>query len=147
MGSITVSIDGVEKTIKRIKDVSALQVKAIQEAINESCLNIERNAKRGAPVDTGRLRSSLRIRFTANTDKAYGQDVFTNVNYASFIEGGTGIYATKGDGRKTPWVYKGSDGRFYHTRGMKARPFLVPAFQAEQKNLLSNLRAILSSNT
>ena len=51
----------------------------------------------------------------------------TNVEYALYVEKGTGIYAQGGKGRKTPWVFKSSDGNFYVTRGQRAQPFLTPA--------------------
>ena len=50
----------------------------------------------------------------------------TDVPWGKWNEFGTGIYAEKGDGRQTPWVYKDADG-FHWTRGMRPRPFLRPA--------------------
>lgn len=73
------------------------------------------------PVDTGRLRGSI-------TYEVQGDDCYigTNVEYAKYIEFGTGIYAESG-GRQTPWVYKDSEGRFHITNGIKPQPFLRPA--------------------
>lgn len=47
--------------------------------------------------------------------------------YALYVELGTGIFAEKGDGRKTPWVWKDQNGKYHFTRGMKPQPFLRPA--------------------
>ena len=47
----------------------------------------------------------------------------TNLFYALYVELGTGIFAEKGDGRKTPWVWWDQNGKFYFTRGMKPKPF------------------------
>ena len=41
----------------------------------------------------------------------------------------TGIFAEKGNGRKTPWVWKDFNGKWHFTRGMAPRPFLRPAVE------------------
>lgn len=53
----------------------------------------------------------------------------SNLFYSVYVELGTGIHAEKGDGRKTPWVWKDFNGKWHFTRGMKARPFLRPAVE------------------
>lgn len=40
-----------------------------------------------------------------------------------------GIFAEKGNGRKTPWVWKDFNGKWHFTRGMAPRPFLRPAVE------------------
>lgn len=51
----------------------------------------------------------------------------TNVEYAPYVELGTGIYAEGGGGRPTPWVYQDANGNWHYTHGQKAQPFLKPA--------------------
>ena len=53
----------------------------------------------------------------------------SNLLYSIWVELGTGIFAEKGNGRKTPWVWKDFNGQWHFTRGMKARPFLRPAVE------------------
>lgn len=48
---------------------------------------------------------------------------------------GTGIFAEKGNGRKTPWVWKDQNGKYHFTRGMAPRPFLRPAVEDHIKEL------------
>lgn len=74
-------------------------------------------------VDTGNLRNSITHKVDPEELAVY---VGTNVEYAPYIEFGTGEYAETG-GRLTPWVYMGRDGHFYMTTGMPARPYLRPA--------------------
>ena len=60
----------------------------IAEALNKKALRIVRQAKQLAPVDTGRLRSSI----TADLIRSDGRPkavVGTNVEYAPFVEFGT----------------------------------------------------------
>lgn len=56
---------------------------------------VEGRAKRLAPVDTGRLRSSISTELT-ETDGAPAARVGTAVNYARFVHDGTGIFGPSG---------------------------------------------------
>ncbi len=75
------------------------------------------------PVDTGNLRGSI------NSEVNEGKlsvKIGTPVEYAPYIEFGTGEYAENGEGRKGGWFETGTKGKRF-TRGMKAQPFLRPA--------------------
>ena len=78
------------------------------------------------PRDTGNLVGS--IDYGIIPDELEMQ-VGTDVNYAPYVELGTGIYAEDGDGRKTPWVYQDDEGHWHRTSGMKAQPYLRPAIE------------------
>ena len=71
-------------------------------------------------VDTGQLRNSI-------THKVQDDTVYigTNLEYAPYVELGTGIYYP--GGRQTPWVFKDRNGDWHMTNGQRARPFLKPA--------------------
>jgi HK97 gp10 family phage protein len=73
------------------------------------------------PVATSNLKQSI----THDSDEETAI-VGTNVEYAPYVEYGTGIYA-EGGGRSTPWRYKDSDGNWHTTSGQKPQPFLRPA--------------------
>lgn len=102
---------------------------------------VEAEAKRlltvqGA-VDTGRLRSSITRELVRVNGKLVIR-VGTNVHYARYVEEGTGIYGP----RKRPirpvrakvlaFVPKGQTRVVFakQVRGMRARPYLVPALAA-----------------
>lgn len=57
----------------------------------------------------------------------------SNLFYSVYVELGTGIFAEKGNGRKTPWVWKDFNGKWHFTRGMRAanegKGFLSPAVE------------------
>lgn len=50
--------------------------------------------------------------------------VGTNVEYAPYVEFGTGMYVPGGS---KPWRYKDAGGNWHYTKGMRARPYLKPA--------------------
>lgn len=90
------------------------------------------------PKDTGNLANSLDYGVIEDNMEV---QMGTNVEYAPYVELGTGIYAEEGNGRKTPWVYKDDEGRWHRTRGMKAQPYIRPAVENhvdEYKDILKD---------
>jgi len=117
------------------KDV---QAKA-ELALNYHALNIESNAKKAVPVDTGVLQSSIK------TEKlgSLGRAVHTNVEYAPYVEFGTrekvNTTISGVDYSEVAIQFKKSDGG---PGGFPPRPYLFPAFEKEKKELLKSLRKI-----
>lgn len=72
-------------------------------------------------VDTGRLRGS--ISHQVHEDTAY---IGTNVEYAKYVELGTGPYA-EGGRQDVPWFYKDASGKGHLSYGMKPAHFLKNA--------------------
>lgn len=102
------------------QEVLAAMLEAKMRALEKCGLVAEGYAKKAAPVDTGNLRNSISHKVTE--DGAY---IGTNVEYAPYIELGTGKYTT--GGRQDSWVYQDVKGKWHRTNGMKAKPFLKPA--------------------
>ena len=124
----------VEVTSHRIEVIEAKN-EAIARALETIGLVAERYAKEKAPVDTGRLRNS--ISHQVDDETVY---VGTNVEYAPYLEFGTGKFA-EGGGRPTPWSYQDSKGDWHTTNGMKPQPYLRPAIDdhmSEYKQIVQN---------
>lgn len=113
--------------------------KLFQEAFEAACkralercgLQAEGYAKDLTPVDTGNLRNSITHKVAE--DVVY---IGTNNEYAAYVELGTGKYAE--GGRKDPWVYQDEEGRWHHTDGQRAQPYLKPAV-ADHKQTYRNI--------
>lgn len=74
---------------------------------------------------TGNLKNSITHRVVLSEPAAY---IGTNVEYAGYVEFGTGSESTIGGGTpKTHWAYMGEDGEWHIGKPMKAHPFLKPA--------------------
>lgn len=80
------------------------------------------NITRNKSVDTGNLRSSITHQVDNDESTVY---IGTNVEYAPYVELGTGKYAE--GGRPTPWGYQDNNGNWHWTAGNPAKPFLKPA--------------------
>ena len=101
-------------------------------AIKDACLLVEREAKENAPVASGELRRSIQSKVMGNEGEV-GTDLF----YAPYVEYGTGIFSSQGNGRKdVPWFYQDVSGQWHATCGMKPRPYLIPAYENNRDRII-----------
>ena len=117
--------------------VRALQVfsdKTIDDAergISETAMLLNTEASSRAPVDEGNLKNSIQSEIGG-----LEATVMVGAFYGVYVEYGTGVYS-KGPGgsraKKIPWTYKGSDGKWYTTYGMRAQPFWFPSIDVARK--------------
>lgn len=104
---------------------------SVHNALEKACLLVENDAKTRAPVDTGNLRNSI----THEVDDNEGV-VGTNVEYAPYVEFGTGLFSSQGDGRQdVPWRYQDANGQWHTTSGQNPQPFLEPALKNNQQKI------------
>lgn len=94
-------------------------------------------------IDTGNLRNSI-THAVDEGDKAVL--IGTNVEYGIYVHEGTGIYAVNGDGRKDPWGYVGSDGKYHITHGIKPNRFLKNAVERNEDQIRDYVERELKSN-
>lgn len=102
-----------------------------QQVLQKACLLVENEAKVNCPVDKGQLRQSITSEVEGNVGL-----VGTNVEYAPYVEYGTGIFASQGDGRQDPWSYQDAAGDWHTTLGQKPQPFLNPALASNKNEIL-----------
>jgi hypothetical protein len=124
-------IDIIDHTAEVLGEFNADKAAAL-ESIG---ITAEGFAKKLTPVDTGRARNSI-------SHAVSGNDVYigSNVDYFKWLELGSGIYASDGQGRKTPWYYYDKNGKLQWTRGIKPRHMLKKAateHTEEYKRILS----------
>lgn len=131
-----VSVDGSEVIIQLDTIASNVLPEAIRKALEQSCLIVEGDAKTRCPVDSGQLRQSINYKVEDRT----GQ-VSTNVEYAPYVEIGTGIYSS--GGRQTPWVYQDAKGRWHRTSGGKPHPFMKPALEQNVSKILNQFEDLI----
>ena len=93
-------------------------------------------AKGRVGVCTGALRTDTRsLGVEIVGDEVHGA-VGNSLEYAIYHHQGTGIYASDGNGRKTPWVYEDpKTGEKIYTRGSKPNPYLKDTIEQEQSTI------------
>lgn len=92
----------------------------------QACILVEGQAVALATVQTARLRNSIDHHVDEAELTGY---VGTNVEYAVYVEFGTGEFAENGNGRKGGWVYQDPSGEWFFTWGQEPQPYLRPAFR------------------
>lgn len=115
------------------KEVLAALREAATRAVEKCGIAAEGFAKKAVPVDTGNLRNSISHKVDEKEKVVY---IGTNSEYGAYVELGTGKYY-KG-GRQDPWVYQDEEGRWHHTNGQRAQPYLKPAV-ADHKQTYKNI--------
>ena len=89
-----VRIHGLHEAVKKLGP--ELTAKPMRRFFEQSATVVETDAKRNAPVDTGRMRSSITHEISKARVPLWAK-VGTNVHYAPYMEFGTGVFA-EGDG-------------------------------------------------
>lgn len=147
-----IRILGIEHLNNRLERMH--NIEAVKEAMNKSVLMVHGQAKELCPVDTGNLRSSIHPKVIIQGPNVIGK-VYTNVNYAPFVEFGTG---SVGSGtypdpkvnltyRSTPWTYTPDGGEtFYRTSGQVAKPFLYPAIKSNKTRINNIFKEALKND-
>lgn len=112
--------------------------RCIARAMADACALIQGSARQKAPSDTGNLRRS--IDFEVSEDGREGV-VFSNAEYAPYVEIGTGVHSSKGNGRRTPWRYEGTHG-WVTTTGNEPQPFLEPAALENESKITKSFEGL-----
>ena len=129
-----IKIEGMQEVCKMLNRVVDPEV--IAAALGKCCALVEDAAKQKAPKDSGDLRRSITSRVEGGTGI-----VFTPLEYAPYVEFGTGIFAEDGNGRQTGWAYEDEEtGERIFTRGSRPHPYLRPALNENRRQIQRILR-------
>ena len=129
--SAEIKFEGLDEVLYKLDKISSNA--NIEEALGTCCAVVEKSAKQKAPKDTGALRRSI-------TSKVEGNQgiVFTPLEYAPYVEYGTGLFAESGGRKDVPWNYQDDEGKWHSTSGQKPQPFMRPALE-ENKQLIKQI--------
>ena len=129
--------------IENADKIELLNEAALYRALGRACALVERKAKEKAPKGNGALRRSITSEITREGDELVGT-VFTPLEYAPYVEYGTGLFAEGGNGRKdVPWHYKDDKGEWHTTSGQKPQPYMRPALNESREEILRILKEAL----
>lgn len=115
--SVVIDVRGTKETLAQIDLRNKKVRKAVQEQVGKSALNIQREAKKRCPVDTGALRNSITVDFYGEMSAQIGP----HMPYAPYVEFGT--------------------------RKMPAKPYLFPAFEEERPKFEQGLAEAIKGAT
>lgn len=90
----------------------------------------------------GKLRQDIDYGLVED-GKDKGVAVGNNLDYALYVNKGTGVYAEGGNGRKSEWTYfDPKTNRYYKTDGQKPQPYLRQSLD-KQKGTIASLTKML----
>ena len=113
--------------------------------MNKATQLVHGQAKDLAPVDKGDLAGSIHMQVKDTGEELQGR-VYTNKEYAPYVEFGTGVtgngtYPHKIEGlnlvyRDKGWAYYDEDkGEWIYTKGQEAQPYMYPALNMHKKTI------------
>jgi HK97 gp10 family phage protein len=101
----------------------------VKRAVERTRIDVQNEARRRAPVDTGRLRSSIVSR-AEGSGRSIGYVIGSNVGYAAAVEYGTSPHVIKPKYKQALyWPGAAHPVAQVNHPGTRAQPFLRPAIE------------------
>ena len=134
-----IRLEGLEGILDSLEDIT--DTSQLERSLGKACALVERSAKQKAPKGNGELRRSI-------TSEVRGLEgvVFTPLEYAPYVEFGTGLFAEEGGRMDVPWNYQDDEGVWHSTSGMKPQPYMRPALNENREEVLRIIREGIGKN-
>lgn len=140
---MAIEIEGIDEVLEKLEKL--LNTETIKQSMGKACAVVEAAAKQNAPKDTGALRNSITSKVEYRDGHIEGV-VFTPLEYAPYIEYGTGLFAESGGRKDVPWNYQDDKGEWHSTSGQKPQPFMRPAIEDNRKKILEILKESIKND-
>lgn len=132
---MSINIEGMDDVLKSLDDTFSQE--RLERALMKACLLVERRAKEITDTfrDTGELGRSI-------TSRVEGDEgiVYTPLEYAPYVEYGTGLFAEEGGRTDVPWCYQDDKGEWHTTSGRPPHPFMRPALDQNREDIKRVIR-------
>lgn len=150
--TLSISVSGDDDLRRGLDGLPTTILDAAYKEMMISAHLIESGAKERAPYNTGKYRATIHA--SGDRDKMTAE-VGTNDKRGPWLEHGTGVYGPKGQ----PYTISARNAKFLHwvdgqgghhfarkvtIKGMRARPHMQPAFEAEKPTMMKNIEAAIS---
>lgn len=136
-----VRIEGIEGIVEQLENI--LDPNQVKLALGRACALVERTAKEKAPKGTGELKRSITSKIEDDNGEMIGL-IYTPLEYAPYVEYGTGLFAENGGRKDVPWNYKDDEGNWHSTSGMMPSPYMRPALNENREEIIRILKEALT---
>lgn len=127
------SVEGLDKLLATLSGLGGNIKESSRKGLERGAKKIQKNAKLLAPVDTGHLRNSIKTKSETTQEGAEAQ-VYTNLEYAPYVEFGTGQKGSESNIDRPEGISYKED-----WKGMAAQPYMTPAYlHAKNTNEVEN---------
>lgn len=137
---MSIEIKGLEGIEVKLEDIA--DTNNMEQALGKACAIVERSARQKAHKKTGDLRRSIKSKIESRAENLKGI-VYTPLEYAPYVEYGTGLFAENGGREDVPWRYKDDKGKWHSTSGQEPQPFMRPALDENREEILRILKGAL----
>jgi HK97 gp10 family phage protein len=127
-----IKLDGLEAIVEKLDGLT--DTATMRQRMGKACAVVERTAKQKAPKGNGALRRSITSKVETIGETVQGV-IFTPLEYAPYVEYGTGLFAEKGGRKDVPWHYQDDKGEWHTTSGMKPQPYMRPALSENTETI------------
>lgn len=135
---MAIEFEGLDEILDRLDKLA--DTKQLNSTMEQVCALVERDAKQKAPKDTGALARSIQSKVENNDGSIQGV-VFTPLEYAPYVEFGTGLFAESGGRTDVPWAYKDEKtGELIFTSGQKPQPYMRPAIDNNREKIVRMIK-------
>lgn len=130
---MSIEFKGLEDVLEQIEELA--DTTNVEAALKTACALVEKSAKQKAPKGNGDLRRSI----TSKVEGLTGE-VYTPLEYAPYVEYGTGLFAESGGRTDVPWSYQDEEGNWHTTSGMQPQPYMRPALNENRERILKLIK-------
>lgn len=134
---MSIEIRGMDEVLDTLEKIGISS--NLQGAMKQACAIVEKAAKQKAPKGSGELRRSITSKVEASVGNIEGM-VYTPLEYAPYVEYGTGLFAESGGRSDVPWCYQDDKGEWHSTSGMSPQPYMRPAFEENREAVVNKLK-------
>ena len=143
---MSITFEGLDRITDKLDKI--IDTTNLKKAMGKACALVERSAKIKAPKGTGGesgLRGSIKSKIEGVGADMVGV-VYTPLEYAPYVEFGTGLFAEEQGRKDVPWHYQDDEGEWHSTSGMKPQPYLRPALNENREQIKEILKGGLLNN-
>ena len=137
---MAIEFEGLDEILDSLDKLADTQ--QLSDTMEQVCALVERDAKQNAPKDTGALARSIESKVENNNNNNSIQGVvFTPLEYAPYVEFGTGLFAESGGRTDVPWAYRDEEtGELIFTSGQKPQPYMRPAIDNNREKIVRMIK-------
>ena len=165
------AVNGVQSLMRKLNQLGSMDP-IVAKAVRKQAEVVRGVAVKLCPANHGELRGSINTKVEQEAGTTIGS-VYTNKEYAAYVEFGTGPAGQADHAgispnvpvtyRQDPWWFPGDkvnpsdaekyhwpkssneDQTFYYTDGQPAQPFMYPAMKTMEKHVVKGLAADLQA--
>jgi HK97 gp10 family phage protein len=139
-----IDMSAFNKSVNNIENAFIERIDKIEKAFKDTMAKMESEALADAPVEDGRLYSSINYKEVGKLS----YELRADAPYAAYVEFGTGEYYTKDYPGRNDEYFSGIASKFIKTKDGKtpANPFFYPTVNKNIPKLKNKIKSILSKN-